>query len=151
MKLKNMSLEEIQILSYTDLSYMILKENKKPMTTLEIFKEICSLLNYSEDDYADKIGDYYTSLSLDKRFLMLDSGAWDVRDHHSIDVNVEHEATEDEDEEEEEIIEESTDVEEALNEEIEDDMDTPIDDDTLEADDDLEDLNIVVDEDLEDE
>lgn len=150
MKLKNMSLEEIQILSYTDLSYMILKENKKPMTTLEIFKEICSLLNYSEDDYADKIGDYYTSLSLDKRFLMLDSGAWDVRDHHSIDMNVEHEATEDEDEEEE-IIEESTDVEDALNEEIEDDMDTSIDDDTLEADDDLEDLNIVVDEELEDE
>ena len=151
MKLKNMSLEEIQILSYTDLSYMILKENKKPMTTLEIFKEICSLLNYSEDDYADKIGDYYTSLSLDKRFLMLDSGEWDVRDHHSIEMNVEEEVTDDEDEEEDETMEEDNEVEEALNEEIEDDMDTPLDDDVLDGDDDLDDLNIVVDEELEDE
>ena len=150
MKLKNMPLEEIQILSYTDLTYMILKENKKPMTTLEIFKEICSLLNYSEDAYADKIGDYYTSLSLDKRFLMLDSGEWDVRDHHSIDMNVEEEVTDDEDEEEE-TLEEDNEVEEALNEEIEDDMDTPMDDDMLDDDDDLEDLNIVVDDELEDE
>ena len=150
MKLKNMPLEEIQILSYTDLTYMILKENKKPMTTLEIFKEICSLLNYSEDAYADKIGDYYTSLSLDKRFLMLDSGEWDVRDHHSIEMNVEEEVTDDEDEEDE-TMEEDNEVEAALNEEIEDDMDTPLDDDVLDGDDDLEDLNIVVDEELEDE
>ena len=150
MKLKNMPLEEIQILSYTDLTYMILKENKKPMTTLEIFKEICSLLNYSEDAYADKIGDYYTSLSLDKRFLMLDSGEWDVRDHHSIDMNVEEEVTDDEDEEDE-TMEEDNEVEDALNEEIEDDMDTPLDDDVLDGDDDLDDLNIVVDEELEDE
>ena len=142
MKLKNMPLEEIQILSYTDLTYMILKENKKPMTTLEIFKEICSLLNYSEDAYADKI---------DKRFLMLDSGEWDVRDHHSIEMNVEEEVTDDEDEEEDETMEEDNEVEDALNEEIEDDMDTPLDDDVLDGDDDLDDLNIVVDEELEDE
>ena len=104
-----------------------------------------------EDAYADKIGDYYTSLSLDKRFLMLDSGEWDVRDHHSIEMNVEEEVTDDEDEEEDETMEEDNEVEEALNEEIEDDMDTPLDDDVLDGDDDLDDLNIVVDEELEDE
>ncbi len=145
MKLKKMPLEEIRILPYTDLTYMILKENKKPMTTPEIFREICDLLEYSEEDYTNKIGDYYTSISLDKRFLMLDSGEWDVRDHHSIDLNVEDEVSDD-DIEEDDIVEDNE-VEDALEEEISEDVETPIeDDDILDQDQGLEDLNIVLDE-----
>lgn len=147
MKLKQMPLEEIRILPYTDLTYMILKENKKPMTTPEIFKEISNLLGYSEEDYANKIGDYYTSISLDKRFLMLDSGEWDVRDHHSIDLNVEEEVSDDESIDD--IIEEDTMEDETSEEEL-DDVETPIeDDDIMDDDTDLSDLNIVIDEDEE--
>ena len=40
MKLKQMSKEELELLSYTDLTYMILKENKKSMNTPTIFKKI---------------------------------------------------------------------------------------------------------------
>ena len=46
MKLKQMSKEELELLSYTDLTYMILKENKKSMTAPTIFKKICARPNY---------------------------------------------------------------------------------------------------------
>ena len=45
MKLKDMKKEELEVLSYTDLTEMILKENKKPMNTASIFKKICDYLN----------------------------------------------------------------------------------------------------------
>ena len=41
MKLKDMPIEELEILSYTDLAYMLLKETKKKMNTPQIFKTIC--------------------------------------------------------------------------------------------------------------
>ena len=144
MKLKNMSLEEMQVLSYEDLTYNILKENKTTMTTPEIFKEICSLLNYSDDMYADKIGDYYTSLTLDKRFVMLEDGKWDIRDHHSLDINIEHEATEDDDEEE--LSEDELDIDEEEMIEDEDDIEKPLDDDPDDNEDDLGYLHIIVDD-----
>lgn len=150
MLLKNIPLEEIQILSYNDLTYMILKEQKKSMTTPEIFKTICDLLGYTENDYTNKIGDYYTAISLDKRFIMLDSGEWDLRDHHSIELNVLDEALEDENEEE--ALEDSEEIEDILDEEILEDVDTPsIDDSLLDNDDDLDDLNLIIEEDEEEE
>ena len=72
MELKNMSREEIEMMSYTDLTYIILKDNKKPMNTADLFKKICELLDFGEDEFNAKIGDYYTSLTIDKRFYMLD-------------------------------------------------------------------------------
>ena len=125
-----MSIEDLEIMSYTDLTYMLIKENKKSMNTPTIFREICNLLGYSDDEYAAKIGDYYTSLTIDKRFILLDNNEWDIRDNHSIDLKV------DEEDDEEEIDEE-------LEEEI--------DDDDLETDDNLEDLAIVSDDEIDEE
>lgn len=143
MKLKNIPKEEIEQMSYTDLTYQLLKENKKAMTTPDIFKNICELLNYSDEEYQTKIGDYYTSLTIDKRFILLDDGKWDVRDHHSVDLLVE------EDDEEEEEIEETVEEEEFESEEELDDVDAIDDDSDLDVDDDLEDLAIIKDDDLE--
>ena len=59
MNLKNMKKEELELLSFTDLTEMILKEAKKSMNTPSIFKKICNLLELSDEDYQSKIGDYY--------------------------------------------------------------------------------------------
>lgn len=140
MKLKNMSKEELELMSYTDLTEMLIKENKKPMNTPTVFHKICDLLGYSEDEYASKIGDYYTSLTIDKRFVLLDNNEWDLRDHHSIDLSLEED-----DEEDEEMMEEE--VEEA--EEEEENIDEVNTDEELEVDDDddIDELNIISDED----
>ncbi len=140
MKLSEMRPNELELMSYADLTYAILKEGKKPMTTAAIFHKICDLLEYSEDEFASKIGDYYTSLTLDKRFVLLDNNEWDIRDNHSIKIELD-----DEEEEEEEIEEEEE--EEEVEEEVED-SDTIYDDenDITDDDDDMDDLSILSDE-----
>ena len=129
MKLNELTKEELKTLSYTDLTNMVLKESKKPISTPVIFKKICELLDYSDSDYENKIGDYYTSLTLDKRFVLLDSHEWDLRERHAVALDV------DDEEEDIESEEENEDEEEENNlDEVEDD---------LEDDDDLDDMSIV--------
>lgn len=145
MKLKNMSKEELETMSYTDITYMLLKENKKPMNTAELFKKICGLLELTEEEYSEKIGDFYTSLTIDKRFHMLESGEWDLMEKHKVelqlddDEEIESEEESEEDETEEEEEEENIDSLDSLDDELDD-----VDDDTL-------DLSIVTEEELEEE
>ena len=144
MKLKEMSKEELEVLSYTDLTEIILKENKKAMNTPSIFKKICDLLELSEEDYTNQIGDYYTSLTTDKRFILLDTAEWDLKDKHKVEINLDEE-----DEDEEVFDEEETEDEEEM-EEVEDES-IEVTDDEVDLDDGMEDLTIVDDEDLEEE
>ena len=145
MKLKNMSKAEIEAMSYTDITYMLLKENKKPMNTAELFKSICELLELTEEEYSEKIGDYYTSLTIDKRFHMLESGEWDLMEKHKVELQIdddeelETEEESEEDDETEEETEENIDSLDSLDDELDD-----VDDDTL-------DLSIVTEEELEEE
>lgn len=140
--LKNMKLEELEILSYADLTELILKEENKTFTTPVIFRKICDLLGYTDEEYTDKIGDYYTSLSTDKRFVFLDNNEWDLREKTPIAIVL------DDDEDEEEEIEEED--EEEVTDEYEEDIDSAIDDEELDDnDEELDDLAILTDEELE--
>ena len=95
----------------------------------------------SDDEYADKIGDFYTSLTTDKDFVLLEDGKWDLRDHHPAPVILE----DDEDIYEEDNPESFEEEEEDFEEIIDPDMD---DDDTSDIDDDIdEDFSIIDEED----
>lgn len=145
MRLEDMSKEELELLSYTDLTEIILKENKKPMNTPSIFKIICDLLDYTDADYTAKVGDYYTSLTTDRRFILLDSAEWDLRDNHVIPLVIE-------DEEEIEDILDEDEEEDEDSEELdadEEDIDSIIDDDLDENEEEIEDLSIVSEDEVE--
>lgn len=142
MNLKDMTKEEIEALSYTDLTCILLTENKKTMSTAEIFKKICEILGYSDAEYSEKIGDYYTSLTIDKRFVLLDDAKWDLRKNHAVELKVE----DDEEEENEEEIENNEE-----EEETDEDIETAIDDEDIDTDDDLDDLSVLSDDDIEEE
>ncbi len=145
MSLSSMKQEELELLTYTDLTELILKENNGPMNTATIFKKISSLLSLTDEEYASKIGDFYTSLTTDKRFIFLETEAeWDLRNRHTAQVVV----TDDDDDEDEEEDEELDDVE---SEEDEDDLDSidSDEDDLDDGDDDISDLAIISDEELE--
>ena len=144
MKLKDMKKEELEILSYTDLTEIILKENKKPMNTPSVFKKICELLDLSEEEYSEKIGDFYTSLTTDKRFILLDSAEWDLRDKHKVEIVL------DEDDEDEEFDEEVEEDQEEIEEEMDESVEITEDEVDLDDSDDLEDLSIVNDDEMED-
>lgn len=143
MNFKNISKEELELLSYTDLTYMLLKENKESMNTPSIFKKICELLGYTNEDYVDKIGDYYTSLTIDRRFVLLEKNEWDLRENHSVQLVI------DDDEEIEEELDkiEDEDEENEVEEEYEEDIDSVIDDEIEDEEDEIEDLTIVTEED----
>jgi DNA-directed RNA polymerase subunit delta len=145
MSLSSMKQEELELLSYTDLTELILMENGSSMNTANIFKKISELISLTEEEYASKIGDFYTSLTTDKRFIFLeDTAEWDLRNRHTAEIVV----TDDDDEDEEEIEEEEE--EEIEEENLEDDIDSvDTSEDDLDDDDDIGDLSIITDEELE--
>lgn len=142
MNIKTMTLEELEKLSHLDIAYNILKFDKKTLTTVDLLKEVCNALNYGEKEFENLIGDFYTSLNLDKRFILIDS-KWDLTENHQVKIIVEDEL--DEDLEDFDEIEEEIDEEEVEDDIVSDDAETmeDVDDD---LDNDLEDLSIVEDD-----
>ena len=143
MNVRQMPLEELELLSYADIAYELLKLDKKPKTPPVLFKEVCSLLEINEDAMFEMIGDFYTTLTTDKRFILLDNAEWDLKEFHSVAKIV--------DEEDEE--EESADTEEPEKEEVEIEDEAVIgnEEEYDDDDDDLSDLAILTEEELEEE
>lgn len=145
MRLAKMKKEDLELLSHKDISYYILEEEGK-MNTAELFKKVVTLLELPEKTYEDKIGDYYTSLTTDKRFIMLEDGNWDLRSRHTSDKIVKV-ITEDE----EEDLKDDIVIKDEIEEDNYDSGDTDDDDDFVDDDEDLKDLVVVAEEELEEE
>ena len=143
MNIKKMSKDELELLSYQDIAYELLKTSKKKMTTPKLFKEVCDLLEISEDNMMDMIGDFYTTLMTDKRFILLDSSEWDLKEKHIVKPVVDDEEEIEEEEEEEEVTEETEDEAVITKSEDYDDIDDDVDD--------LDDLAIVTEEEMDEE
>ena len=144
MKLTDMTKEELGLLTYVEIAYRYLKENNTTLKTPDLFRKVCDLLGFNDTQYASKIGDFYTSLTMDKRFIVLDNNEWDLREHHSIEI-----VLDDDEEIEEEITEEpEEEAEEEVEEESLENVDDVVDSD-LDDDDDLDDLTIIGEEEVE--
>ncbi len=140
MSLKTMKKEELELLSNKDIAYMILEESNKKMNTADLFKKIIKLLELPDSVFESKIADFYTALSTDKRFILLDNGKWDLRNNHTSDKVIKI-SDEEEDEDEEEI--ENDKPEEIEEDSFDDTENEDYDDETNEE---LKDL-VVIDED----
>ena len=140
MKLTDIPEYELETMNYDDIAYIILNEEKEKMKINELFKKVCDALKLPESVFEEKIADFFELLTTDKRFIMLEDGYWDLREHHNPKVVVD-----DEDEEETILDENEDEMEDELEEEEEneDDIfyDTDVDDDL--PDDDLEDLVVI--------
>ena len=137
--MKEIKKKDIVNLSYKDIANLILLRDGVGKNTLELFTEIINLLELPGNTIDNSIGDFYTSMTTDKRFLMVD-GLWDLRTRHTSDkilTNVEDEDEEEEYEETDDIMNEDEDYEDDI------DSDTSYDDTD---DDGLSDL-VVLDED----
>ncbi len=135
--------EELELMSNKDIAELILENSKRTINTADLFNKIIKLLELPESTFENKIADFYTSLSTDKRFILLDNGKWDLRKRHTSDKVIKV-STDDEEEEEIENEESSSQMEEEIEEDNYDDTDeSDYDDDTNEE---LKDL-VVIDED----
>ena len=91
-----------------------------------------------EEEYTNKIGDFYTSMTSDKSFILLDSGDWDLSDHHPKKLDLDDDDVE---EDYEEIDEDNEPIEDDLS-----DDDDNIDD--IDDEEDEDDLTILTEEEL---
>ena len=143
MSIKDMKKEEIELLSNKDITNLLLEE-KGCQNTADLFTQIIELLDLPKSTFDTRIGDYFTALTTDKRFLMLEDGTWDLRTRHNASkvINV----IEEDDDELEDVSNE-----EEIPEEDEFDIDSVTDDeDTFDDnDDDLKDLVILDEDELE--
>ena len=146
MSIRKKKLEELELMSYTDIAYEIIKEDKKKYDTKKLFKEVCKLLELDDDTFAEQIGDFFTALTTDGRFILIDSKSWDLKENHKVKIVVD-----DGDEEDIELedTEESDDEDAGNNEDVEDDYSDEAVDDSKNDSDDMEDLTIVDEEDIE--
>lgn len=143
--MKDLKKENLENMSYKDIANIIL-ENNECLNTLELFTKIVELLELPKSTIDSKIADFYTSLTTDKRFVMLD-GKWDLRTRHPSDkVIVKIDDEEDDDSSfvnEEEIEEEFEEDEYGDGDTSEDDFD--------DNDDDFKDLVVLDESELEEE
>ena len=144
MSIEKMKKEELELLSYKDITSLLLEE-KGAMNTLKLFEKIVSLLGLPKSTVDNKISEYYTTLSTDKNFLLLEDGKWDLRKRHTSDKVLKAQEQDEDDEEEEQEEEEKIEMSED-----EEDYDSQIsdEDDFDDGDDDLKDLVVLDEEEL---
>lgn len=123
MKLKDLSKEELESMSYDEIAYKIFEEENKKLKLPDLFKKICKLLDLDESEYENRIADFFQLISRDQRFTMLDKGYWDLKEKYKANIIM--------DNDEEEEIEES-----------EDDLDITEEDDSYNYNDDNEDDDV---------
>ena len=112
------------------------------MKLLDLFQNVCKILNLPESMVEERIADFFELLSINKKFVLLENGFWDLAINHLQDIVVEDE----EDNVSEELLEED---DSENSDEYQDEEDIFYDndlDDSDEDEDDLKDL-VVIDED----
>lgn len=138
MKLKELTQEELLTMSYDEIAYLVLEESGKKMKLLDLFKKVCKILDLPETIVEERITDFFELLSINKKFVLLKNGYWDLATKHKQDIIIE---------DEDELVDEDSDNEEEIIEEDEENIfyDNELDNDDDE-DDDLKDLVIIEDE-----
>lgn len=144
MAIKDMNKQDLELLSNKDITNLLLEE-KACQNTAELFSKIIELLELPKSTFDNKIGDFFTSLTTDKRFILLEDGTWDLRSRHNASKLAKIVDEDEEDDLEDVTLDEEDD--EMIDEE--DDFDTISDDDDDTFDDDEDDLKdlVILDED----
>ena len=111
MKLSEIPMEELELMGYDDIAYLVLQESGKKMKLIDIFKKINKVLNLPDEYVEDHLVDFFELMSTNKKFIMLKNGYWDLQNRHAADIVVE----ENDDEEYETEVEEEPAEEETEN------------------------------------
>lgn len=146
MSINDMKKEDLELLSYKDITNLLLEEKAK-QNTADLFKSIVNLLELPSSVFESKIGDYYMMLTTDKRFVLLEDGNWDLRSRHTSDKIAKVVEDDDEIDQDDPLLKGK---EELDDDEVNYDLDSENDDDDFDDDDDdLKDLVILDEEELE--
>ncbi len=137
MNLKDKTKEELESMTYDEIAYLVLEEANKKMKLLDLFKKVCKILELPEETVEEKIADFFELLSINKKFVLLPNGYWDLSTNHLQDIVVEDEDEDFSDSTDE--IDEEDEMDEEEDVYYDDDLDVTED----EEEDDLKDLVII--------
>ena len=111
--------------SMAEVGYELLSKKQGPQKFNKLWNEVSQVLGLDEAEANEYISSFYTSLTLDERFVLLEDNTWDLRERQSfdkvhIDMNdvyteideEEKELKEDEEEKEEDVYNDEYDEEE---------------------------------------
>ncbi len=129
MKLKEIPKEELELMGYDDIAYIILQESGKKMKLVDIFQKVCDALELSQGVAQDQLLDFFELMSTNKKFTMLENGFWDLQSRHNVNIVIEDAF--DEEDLVEDIVDDNTDEvseEEDIFYEKEDDTEDVVDD-----------------------
>ena len=126
--------------SMVEVAYELLSKKQGPQKFNKFWDEVSDLLSMNEEERETKISSFYTKLTLDERFVLLEDNMWDLRERQSfdkvhIDMNDIYSEIEDEEKEMEAEKEEESFYD---DEEIISDVDASEDDDRRNVEDDEE-------------
>lgn len=79
MSLKNYSHEDIKKMSMIEISNLVLSDKKETIPFKELFDEIASLKEFTDDQKTDYIAQFYTDINIDGRFVNTGSNHWGLK------------------------------------------------------------------------
>ena len=108
--------------SMRDVAFELLSKKKNPVAFNKLWKEVAEVLGLTEEEATARIGTFYTHITLDGRFILLQNNTWDLKSRHcesewKIDMNELYK--EDDSSSEDEIIDEDNDEAEENDDEKE--------------------------------
>lgn len=71
--------------SNLDVAFELVSKKKNPIAFSKLWEEVSQIQGLSAEDAKLKAGKFYTSLSLDGRFITLGDNTWDLRERYTFD------------------------------------------------------------------
>lgn len=132
MKLSEIPKEELELMGYDDIAFYVLQESGKKMKLVDIFKKVIKALGLDVSYVESYLMDFFDQMSINKKFVMLKNGYWDLQSRHKVDIVVEENEDDIIEDAEEELIEDTEENDESETEDIfyeeEDETDDTVDD-----------------------
>lgn len=69
-----------------DEAYLILKEEGKELPFATLWARVCQALEINEQEAAERIGFFYSDLSLSGKIVALSNNNWDLRSRHKYEA-----------------------------------------------------------------
>lgn len=96
-------------LSIVDVAFTLMKKKRKAVDFYKLWQEVSEIKGFEPEQQVEKESLFYTSISLDGRFITVGENKWDLRSRHKFeDVHIDMNdiyADDHNDEEEEEVEE----------------------------------------------
>ena len=85
LKFRKMTLAQLREESFIDLGYAILEDKKNSLTLGELFTEIQTLNEFTDEEMAERKPQFYTDMNIDGRFLAIAENQWGLREWYPVE------------------------------------------------------------------